>query len=132
MADNRDRFNDGGDDALGGSEYFTGGCGCGGVEGGSLKDVGSGLWSTYAKLGSLMDDPMVIVSDAVIVTAVLLSIVILVLYMFFDINMFAYAVTMAIITCIAVAVRIAGGFWDGRPGKNKVGAPVSPLDVLVS
>lgn len=49
-------FNDsrGGDDVLGSSEYFTGGCGCGGVEGGSPWSEG-GTLQTAKKLVGLSD-----------------------------------------------------------------------------
>lgn len=43
-------FNDGGD-VLGSSEYFTGGCGCGGVEGGSPWSEGGALQTSKNLVG---------------------------------------------------------------------------------
>ncbi len=105
-------------DALDGSSFYDGGCGCGGVEGGSLGEVGAGIWDTYTQLPSFLDDPLVIGSDAIIVTIILLSMLILFFYLFTDINMMAYTISIAVVGGLAVATRFLAAIWKGRPGRN--------------
>ncbi len=101
-----DRFSDGGEDPLGGSEYFTGGCGCGGVEGGGVfRDI-LGRPSGIAK-GNALE----------IATAVTqLSIIIILLVIFIpgaDANHPAFIWTMGIVLAGGL---IATGILDWKYG----------------
>ena len=100
-----------------GSPYFDdvdtkGGC-CGGVMGGSLNDIGSGTFDVYKDLFNmekLKNEPLAmfteILPEAIIVTTILLSILLLIIYSFTDYDMKAYSMSFGIVLAIGVGIRV--------------------------
>lgn len=97
---------------LGSSEYYNGGCGCGGVEGGSLGDVGSAMWNTIKQIG---DDPLIYIPEVILMAVVILCVIIVILYVITDIDMTAFGISMIVVGLVALVTRAGFSLWSSRP-----------------
>jgi hypothetical protein len=126
MSDQANERND--EDVLGGSEYFTGGCGCGGVEGGGYL-LDNGLVSTGAAILSTLGDLTGIshfkkayekpntldkASYALLGTFQLLLVLLLVVRYVLDEASDSWSVIL-----LAVLVSVSGALWLGVEAYQK-------------